>query len=144
VGTLTRSQVARRLGKSIATVRRLEGRVLFPRFDSRGTHWFDEWEVERIRLNPEQISKHGRSKWFRTVSEQSRLRTRDEAWLTQPTVSPNAHALPRNRRASFADALEALLAQLLEVDTRRLVAAGLDEHVLAVLLGSIDELQRPS
>jgi hypothetical protein len=45
---LTRSQVAKRLGKSIATVRRLEGVHLFPRKDRRGVHWFEEYEVEAL------------------------------------------------------------------------------------------------
>jgi len=45
---LTRSQVARRLGKSLATVRRLEGSSLHPRRDDNGVHWFDESEVKRL------------------------------------------------------------------------------------------------
>src|SRR5262245_59629875 len=42
---LRRSQVARRLGRSVATVRRLEGAVLFPERDRRGIYRFDEGEV---------------------------------------------------------------------------------------------------
>jgi hypothetical protein len=45
---LTRSGVAKRLNRSIATVRRLEGYELFPCRDSRGVHWFDEYEVTRV------------------------------------------------------------------------------------------------
>jgi hypothetical protein len=45
---LTRAQVARRLGKSIATIRRLEGTHLFPSRDSRGVNQFHEDEVERF------------------------------------------------------------------------------------------------
>jgi hypothetical protein len=45
---LTRAQVAKRLGKSIATVRRLEGEQLHPRRDEAGTHRFDAGEVERL------------------------------------------------------------------------------------------------
>jgi hypothetical protein len=48
---LTRSQVARRLGKSLATVRRLEGSSLHPRRDDNGVHWFDESEVQRLADN---------------------------------------------------------------------------------------------
>jgi hypothetical protein len=45
---LTRSGVAKRLGKSIATVRRMEGIELFPTRDERGIHRFDPEEVERV------------------------------------------------------------------------------------------------
>jgi len=45
---LTRSGVAKRLGKSIATVRRMEGVELFPRRDERGVCRFDPDEVERV------------------------------------------------------------------------------------------------
>ena len=50
---LTRIQVARRLGKSVATVRRLEGAQLHPYVDASGVHRFDVREVERLarRLN---------------------------------------------------------------------------------------------
>ena len=47
---LTRAQVARRLGKSIATVRRLEGTLLHPRLDYRGVNRFDPVDVEELRL----------------------------------------------------------------------------------------------
>ncbi len=43
---MTRSGVAKRLGKSIASVRRMEGSTLHPRLDSRGFHLFDPAEVE--------------------------------------------------------------------------------------------------
>jgi len=55
-GMLTRSQVARRLGKSVATVRRLEGIVLHPKTDRRGTKRFDAHEVEALRRDVD----HGR------------------------------------------------------------------------------------
>lgn len=46
---LTRAAVARRLGKSIATVRRLEGTELHPKRDPRsGNFLFDPAEVERL------------------------------------------------------------------------------------------------
>lgn len=45
---LTRSQVARRLGRSLATVRRAEGRVLHPTVDVRGVHRFDAAEVDAL------------------------------------------------------------------------------------------------
>lgn len=50
---LTRSQVARRIGKSVATVRRLEGTLLFPQSDGSGTRRFNEEEVEAFRRDLE-------------------------------------------------------------------------------------------
>jgi len=61
---ITRAEVAKRLGKSVATVRRLEGVVLFPHTRGNGDRLFDEEEVERLRENPTLIRDHGRSKWF--------------------------------------------------------------------------------
>lgn len=45
---MTRQQVAKRLGKSLATVRRLEGGRLHPRQDARGVHHFRSEEVEAL------------------------------------------------------------------------------------------------
>ncbi len=45
---LTRSAVAKRLGKSIATVRRMEGVELHPVRDERGVNLFDPAEVEQV------------------------------------------------------------------------------------------------
>lgn len=45
---LTRSGVAKRLGKSLATVRRMEGVELHPTRDERGVHRFDPDEVEAV------------------------------------------------------------------------------------------------
>jgi hypothetical protein len=40
--------VARRLRRSISSVRRLERHELFPVRDARGVHWFDEGEVDEL------------------------------------------------------------------------------------------------
>jgi hypothetical protein len=45
---MTRKQVALRLGKSVSTVRRLEGHSLFPEVDENGCHQFDPDEVEAL------------------------------------------------------------------------------------------------
>ncbi len=44
-GTLTRAQVAVRLGVSVSTVRRYEGDRLHPRVDADDVRWFDDKEV---------------------------------------------------------------------------------------------------
>jgi hypothetical protein len=62
---LTRSQVARRLGKSIATVRRMEGSELHPWKDDAGVHRFDPDEVDsacaapRPRFEPPSTTESG-------------------------------------------------------------------------------------
>ncbi|HEY0469904.1 MAG TPA: hypothetical protein VGC79_37215 [Polyangiaceae bacterium] len=55
---MTRKQVADRLGRSLATVRRLEGTLLHPQRDARGVHHFDRDEVEGLArdLNSGRIS----------------------------------------------------------------------------------------
>ncbi len=45
---LTRSEVARRLGRSVTTVRRIEGELLFPEVDERGIYRFDEASVDAL------------------------------------------------------------------------------------------------
>lgn len=49
---LTRAQVAERLGKSIATVRRMEGTELHPRRDAAGIHRFSPAEVDAVARVP--------------------------------------------------------------------------------------------
>lgn len=48
ISMLTRAGVAKRLGKSIATVRRIEGVELHPTSDERGVHHFDPDEVDAV------------------------------------------------------------------------------------------------
>jgi hypothetical protein len=45
---LTRSQVAKRLGKSVATVRRIEGILLAPVQDARGVYRFNADDVDDL------------------------------------------------------------------------------------------------
>jgi hypothetical protein len=47
-GKLTRAEVARRLGVSVTTLRRMEGTKLHPTRRSDGVHVFDETEVESV------------------------------------------------------------------------------------------------
>jgi hypothetical protein len=60
---LTRGQVANRLGRSVATVRRLEGVVLHPSRGRRGMRLFDADEVDRVAREgyPPQLSGSSRS-----------------------------------------------------------------------------------
>jgi len=45
---LTRGQVARRLGTSLSTVRRMEGELLKPIIGARGVHYFEETEIQAV------------------------------------------------------------------------------------------------
>ncbi|HYP97835.1 MAG TPA: hypothetical protein VER96_04120 [Polyangiaceae bacterium] len=45
---LTRGQVARRLGTSLSTVRRMEGAQLKPIIGPRGVHYFEETEIQAV------------------------------------------------------------------------------------------------
>jgi hypothetical protein len=49
LNAVTRGDVARYLGKSVATVRRAEGRYLHPRRDANGVHHFRFDEVKALR-----------------------------------------------------------------------------------------------
>jgi hypothetical protein len=64
---LTRAGVAKRPRKSIATVRRLEGRVLFPIVDERGIHRFVEVEVVALAAHIEAgcYSRARQGAWLR-------------------------------------------------------------------------------
>jgi hypothetical protein len=61
---ITRAQVARRLGKSIATVRRLEGHALHPCLDDSGVHRFDPEEVERLRQEGGTRTEPAAAEWL--------------------------------------------------------------------------------
>jgi len=61
---LTRGQVAKRLGKSIATVRRMEGRELHPRRDAGGVFRFDSVEVDALLHGDTDQQIAGRRIWL--------------------------------------------------------------------------------
>ena len=61
---MRRAQVAKRIGKSVATVRRLEGMGLFPTVDEDGTHRFDPAEVEAFAARMDR-STPPQSAWLR-------------------------------------------------------------------------------
>jgi len=77
---LTRGQVAKRLGKSIATVRRLEGRELHPRRDAKGVLRFDRDEVEAVAEGS--AGDPGRSDWL-----EDELEARERAEQTARVAS---------------------------------------------------------
>ena len=81
---MTRSAVAKRIGKSVATVRRAEGVLLHPTTDHRGVHHFNSEEVavlvRRIEREPGFLS--------RVLGGPSSLRQRhQEPFLARRSVS---------------------------------------------------------
>jgi hypothetical protein len=97
---LTRSQVAAVLGKSIATVRRMEGVELHPKVNRAGVHIFDPDEVAAVRAEQ------------RTASDNHRTGTGHRRhWLDEP-VRAEQEASPRDSDVSAplnAERLEQLL-----------------------------------
>lgn len=77
---LTRSAVAKRLERSRATVRRLEGVELFPRVDASGVHRFNLNEVDAVarRLRAGEATA-ARGKWLYGQEEPPRKRRAERA-----------------------------------------------------------------
>jgi hypothetical protein len=64
--TWKRAQVAKQIGKSVATVRRLEGTELFPTLDEDGTHRFNAAEVEAFATRMDRAARP-QSVWLRAA-----------------------------------------------------------------------------
>ena len=71
-GKLTRAEVARRLGVSVTTLRRMEGTKLHPTRRSDGVHVFDETEVEAVLVTYRQV----RSRTTRATAEDGAIAAR--------------------------------------------------------------------
>jgi hypothetical protein len=98
--TWKRAQGAKRLGKSVATVRRLEGVELFPTLDEDGTHRFDPAEVELLAAKMDRAPP-SHSSWLR--AELAR-RAEEEA-------DEREHATRLTRQRAEADAFHRSLAE---------------------------------
>ena len=127
---MTRQQVARRLGKSLATVRRLEGIRLHPVRNVRGVHHFDPDEVEAL---VQDVSDGTVTLWqeLGAGSGVSRLGT-----------CPNCHELERHvsrLRAALDDERrnQARLIAALKTDHDREAAALVEQ--LDELLATLDD-----
>jgi hypothetical protein len=143
---LTRSQVARRLGRSVATVRRLEGSILHPHIDGDGVHRFDESEVRQVARSRERVAasharepmgdseEQSRSEWFssvlrsqdhRTTPADSTVDNEDEmsSGIERRTVDARDHGV-----ADTVDELRARV-QALEAHAEQRRAQQQKEHV---------------
>lgn len=125
---LTRAQVAARLGKSVATVRRLEGVVLHPHRGRNGVRLFNPYEVERVAregYEPQLRSAHGR----RTESTRGRREPRRE----EPQRWPSAGEYDQMRELArflahiFVDTASNRMIAALEPDIAEAIAALLED-----------------
>lgn len=115
--SLTRSQVARRLGRSVATVRALEAQgILNPRRGPRAQRMFDTDEVETLA---DEVSSTGRAlpltKWsFGSVDVERDRGAAGHVHRERPAARREIVALERDQVALQAE-LDALREQVLEV-----------------------------
>ncbi len=133
---LTRSQVARRLGRSIATVRRLEDRALHPIVGKRNVRYFDVLEVDRLKQDPARLVSCAQSGWFKRKRASA---TRRASVPAAPEACAESAA---EHRAFVASELEGLFEKLVEIPAARLLKAGLDEDAFAVLAAAIEALHK--
>jgi len=114
---LTRSQVAKRLGRSIATVRRLEGSALHPIQDRDGVHRFSAREVDAV--------KHGRSSLPAVQWPPATDDSCDDDPPFEPKRSPQVARLDEARRVEtdLREQLAAAKARIVEL-TQRVAALG--------------------
>jgi hypothetical protein len=100
---LTRSEVAKRLGKSIATVRRMEGRELQPQIDGDGVHLFDPAEVEDVararRANARSLEPSQASDWRDWLEDTRAQREHESQRRAKEEHELRAEELARNARA---------------------------------------------
>lgn len=144
---LTRSQVAQRIGRSIATVRRMEGRSLHPRRSRRGTWIFDSDEVEAVA---EEVARSGRALDCDTLDliEDSVLRSRAALGARASEMRRLRHALNEVARmkellrqaATDRDTWTAHVEEAVEIAIAAIGAS--DEEMLAALTDLANALRR--
>lgn len=145
-GVLTRSQVAKRLKKSIATVRRLEDYVLFPVVGRNDVRFFDEEEVDELRRNPDLAGEFGRSEWFESnVGAAPMRKRRDQQSPSVPNSEEQVESLSvRNRsraRLEAVELLETLVDTIVDSRPRDLIRIGIDEAWIDAMLAVVDVLR---
>lgn len=151
---LTRSQVAERLKKSIATVRRYEDRVLFPIIGRNDVRYFDEDAVEELRQNPELAWEWGRSEWFddnvgaspprphRGHRQRDSVEERhaDPPRASSPTSDP-VDPVSQSERREAVELLEQLVCTVVDAPPRDLVRVGIDETWLDAFVRAVEVLK---
>ena len=117
--------------------------VLFPSRDERGVHRLDDWDVDRLREDPERARSYARSVWFDSRHVQSqhardigRGRSRPEAL----TRAPIARRAPTNVDV-LPSALELLADRLSVIPAGVLIRAGIDEELIDLIFGVLDAVR---
>jgi hypothetical protein len=128
---LTRSGVAKRLGRSIATVRRLEGRELFPVVDKTGVHRFADDQVSRLvlRLRSGGSLDGARGDWL-AGRRPSRANRQQLAHST--SAASNVNAIARERTAAQQEVAVAIL-ELLDARHLRRLGPALRDYLASLL-----------
>jgi hypothetical protein len=147
---LTRREVAARLGKSVARVRQLEGLTLHPTIDSRGVHWFDVDEVERLaevgtaRLETNaadeaSLSRLPRNAWEMRILARAQATEAFQAWVNQRRDQARKVEETRQREQDH----DAQRARLHDIESsRRLELARAAAGSLLRTLGDLSEKER--
>lgn len=139
VSPMTRGEVARRLGKSIATVRRLEGRVLFPTKRRNGRWWFDPLEVDQLSRNPVRFQAIARSTWFTARIQRLESSGLDRPWKCRapPDIPHEIDGRVENLTALLAELLNALA----DLPPVHLVRAGIRRAPVSPAIGGPPRLR---
>ena len=129
---LTRAGVAKRLGRSIATVRRLEGVELHPWVDERGVHRFDAAEVELVRSKDAENSAPAP---FSATDDDAPLA--DALGALSDANQQISHLKERLQTAEASSAHNTLLTKRIEQENQELRATAIEAlHMVEALLGS--------
>jgi hypothetical protein len=128
---LTRSGVAKKLGKSIATVRRLEGQELFPLVDTNGVHRFPDDQViqllSKIRAGDKLTGARGQ--WL--------LRGRPPRLNRQPSrpvaLTPSPNDALDHLRAVAQQEVAAVIVDLLDARQLRRLGPDLRSYLSSLL-----------
>src|SRR5690606_14384846 len=126
---LTRTGVARRLGKSIATVRRMEGVELHPTRDERGVHHFDPDEVDAVASG--EI----------TGGRDHRMRDLEDYWRELERRLTEEHQAEEDRRRQREQAQQAR-DELIRNEVARQVAERMEQFEKAQTLDRVLNLIR--
>jgi hypothetical protein len=127
---LTRSGVAKRLGKSIATVRRMEGVELHPTLGADGVHLFDPGEVDDVACGRRGPTPHR----IADLTARGLVTEGDDPTDAESRVAELESELARERTAHAA-----ALAKVQQEAREKEQQAAAEAHELAALLDSIPD-----
>lgn len=125
---ITRADVARILDVSTTTVRRMEGKALFPEV-KRGVHWFDLNEVQDLKRKGKLPKEAAQSRWFRENRGATHRPHSARPMHPKPVPNPHANELEHSELRVAHDLLDAI-ARLPRRQLRAIQRSGLIDEVL--------------